>query len=249
MFKTFTTNTTSYCSHRTELTRKLCKTLIMLLGKRNFQVPRLEKKSWHVSLSAHPSSRWSGVPPLISATLYSGHVDLVEVRLRQLSYHIGPTPVSSGPSSALLAPDGTKNAGIISFFEPPSASTLTKGLLLILEHLFASSRPCPPHTDTHRPITPVPFTPHIHSSKAKLGLPRRSEPELYKVDWKHPCPFPNFVRWRIVVQLYWTEEQHWPHTYTALSKEIPDSRCKGNIQTLLHFVISTIHSCSGHFNS
>lgn len=133
----------------------------------------------------------SSAPPM----LRSGQNDLVEVRVRQLSYHIGPTPVSSGPSSALLAPDCTKNAGIISFFEPPSATTLTKGLLLILDHLFTSSRSVSAHTDPHRPITPVPFTPHIHSSNAKkLRLPRRSEPELYEVDWKHPCPFPNFVR-------------------------------------------------------
>lgn len=81
-------------------------------------------------------------PSFVGATLNSGQNDLVEVRLRQLSYHIVPTRVSSGPSSALLALDCTKNAGIISFFEPPSATTLTKGLLLILDHLFASSHPC-----------------------------------------------------------------------------------------------------------
>ncbi|KAK5614130.1 hypothetical protein CRENBAI_009466 [Crenichthys baileyi] len=77
----------------------------------------------------------------IEAMLNTGHNDLVEVRLRQLSYQIDPPQVSGGPSSALLALDCTKNAGIILFFEPPSATTLTKGLLLILDHLFASSHP------------------------------------------------------------------------------------------------------------
>lgn len=96
-----------------------------------------------------------GCLPLISTISYSGQNDLVEVRLRQLSYHIGPTQVSSGPSSALLAPDCTKNAGIISFFEPPSATTLTKGLLLILDHLFASLHPCPL---IQTPIGPSPLS-------------------------------------------------------------------------------------------
>lgn len=124
-----------------------------------FQVPLL-KKSWLVSLSTHPSFYGFTVTTLISAMLYSGQNDLVEVRLRQLSYHIDPTLVSSGPSSALLAPDCTKNAGIISFFEPPSATTLTKGLLLILDNLFTSPCSCPliqtptgPSPPSHLPLT------------------------------------------------------------------------------------------------
>lgn len=138
----------------------------MLLGKRVFQVP--VKKIMTCFTFNSSVFLWGflsfflsfRVPPLISAMLYSGQNDLVEVRLRQLSYHIGPTLVSSGPSSALLAPDCTKNAGIISFFEPPSATTLTKGLLLILDHLFTSPRPCPliqtptgPSPPSHLPLT------------------------------------------------------------------------------------------------
>lgn len=121
---------------------------------------KAKKKSRLVSLSTQLSFSGFRVSPLISTTLCSGQNDLVEVRLRQLSYHIGPTPVSSGPSSALLAPDCTKNAGIISFFEPPSATTLTKGLLLILDLLFASPHPCPliqtptgPSPLSHLPLT------------------------------------------------------------------------------------------------
>lgn len=98
-------------------------------------------------------------PPLSMCLPFSGQYDLVEVRLRQLSYHIGPTLVSSGPSSALLAPDCTKNAGNISLFEPPSATTLTKGPLLILDHIYShprirvrSYRPPPAHHP--RPIYP-----------------------------------------------------------------------------------------------
>lgn len=161
------------------------------------QVPQL-KKSW-LSLSTRPSFCGFRVPPPISAPLRSGQNDLVEVRLRQLSYHIGPTLVSSGPSSALLAPDCTKNAGIISFFEPPSATTLTKGLLLILDHLFTSPRPLIQTPTGPSPPSHLPLTSTLQTQK--LGLPRRSWAELYEVDWKHPCPFPNFVRWRIVVLL------------------------------------------------
>ena len=127
--------------------------------------------------------------------------DLVEVRLRQLSYHIGRTPVSSGPSSALLAPDCTKNAGIISFFEPPSATTLTKGLLLILDHLFTSQRPHPliqaptgPSPPSHLPLTSTLQKQKNLGSQGGAGLNSI-------VDWKHPCPSPNFVRWRILVLL------------------------------------------------
>lgn len=133
----------------------------MLLGKPHLSSFTVKKKI--MTCFTFNSSRLSvdsGLPSLISAMLYSGQNDLVEVRLRQLSYHIGPTLVSSGPSSVLLAPDCTKNAGIISFFEPPSATTLTEGLLLILDHLFTSSRPCPliqtptgPSPPSHLPLT------------------------------------------------------------------------------------------------
>lgn len=118
----------------------------------------VEKKILLVSLSTNP--KWIQGTSADQNDALSGQNDLVEVRLRQLSYHIGPTLVSSGPSSALLAPDCTKNAGIISFFEPPSATTLTKGLLLILDHLFTSLHPCPliqtptgPSPPSHLPLT------------------------------------------------------------------------------------------------
>lgn len=154
MFKTFKPNTTSCHCHIRELTTNCAnvnnaswKARVPLLKNHDlfhFQLVRLS-----LDLGCLPSS-----------APYSGQNDLVEVRLRQLSYHIGPTPVSSGPSSALLAPDCTKNAGIISFFEPPSATTLTKGLLLILDHLFASPHPCPliqtptgPSPLSHLPLT------------------------------------------------------------------------------------------------
>lgn len=101
-----------------------------------------------------PDSRCPSPSSSISEIPYSGQNDLVEVRIRQLSYHIGPTLVSSDLSSALLAQDCTKNAGIISFFEPPSAMTLTEGLLLILDHIFTSL-----YTDPHQPITPCPIYP------------------------------------------------------------------------------------------
>lgn len=141
------------------------------------------------------------LPSSIGVMPYSGQNDLVEVRLRQLSYHIGSTLVSSGLLSALLAPDCTKNAGIISFFEPPSATTLTKGLLLILDHIFTSPHPCPLiQTPTATsPLSHLPLTSTLQTQK--LRLPRRRKAELYEVDWKHPCPFPNFARWRMVVLL------------------------------------------------
>lgn len=108
----------------------------------------------------------------IKAMLNTGHNDLVEVRLRQLSYHIDPPQVSGGPSSALLAPDCTKNAGIISFFELPSATTLTKGLLLILDRLFASSHP---RLLTQTPPTahhPCPIYPSHPLFKRKTWAPK-----------------------------------------------------------------------------
>lgn len=118
----------------------------------------------------------SGCLPLNSLMRSSGQNDLVEVRLRQLSYHIGPTVVSSGPSTALLAPDCTKNAGIISFFEPPSATTLTKGLLLILDDLFTSQSPClliqtptGPSPPSHLPLTSTLQTQKTWAPKAELG--------------------------------------------------------------------------------
>lgn len=111
-----------------------------------------ERKRTHKNSTAvcHPL-----MPPLVAL---AGQRDLVEVSPRQLSYHIGPPLVSSGPSSALLAPDRTKNAGNISLFEPPSATTLTKGPLLILDHIY--SHPCPlvqtptgPSSSSHLPLT------------------------------------------------------------------------------------------------
>lgn len=142
------------------------------------------KKSWLVSLRSHPLIRffflWTGgnIPTSVNALPFSGQYDLVEVRLRQLSYQIGPTLVSSGPSSALLAPDCTKNAGNISLFEPPSATTLTKGPLLILDHIYShphirvrSYRPPPAHHP--RPIYPShPLFKRKKNKKIKTSAPK-----------------------------------------------------------------------------
>lgn len=180
-WKTFTTNTTSRHPSRREALDKLCKRLITLLLTAHLSSPTVKKimTSFHfqlIRLSTDPGGATPHHQPRCSAPLSSGRNDLVEVRLRQLSYHIGPTPVSSGPSSALLAPDCTKNAGIISFFEPPSATTLTKGLLLILDHLFTSPRPCPliqtptgPSPPSHLPLTSTLQTQNL-GSQGGAGL-------------------------------------------------------------------------------
>lgn len=137
------------------------------------------------------------LPPLLPAARPPSAKWPCGGQVRQLSYHIGSTLVSSGLWSALLAPVCTKNAGIISFFEPPSATALTKGLLLILDHVSTSLRPRPlartPTGPPHHHPSHLPLTSTLQTLK-KLKLPKRSWAELYEVDWKHPCPFPKLCQ-------------------------------------------------------